>query len=180
MDNNFSSVFERLGLSEEFFVQRGLPRYEDASDLVVVQTDTDGREHKLVPEACQAWKMMQDAALLDGCQLVLVSAFRSKSRQAEIVLRKHLSGISNDEIFAVSAPPGFSEHHTGRAIDLTTPCYAPLEDEFEQSDAFAWLRDHAQDFGFLMTYPRGNEFGFLYEPWHWCYQGAKNQLAGTV
>jgi len=172
MDVSPTSVLQELGLSEEFFEQRGLQRFEDAEELDVVQTDANGRIHELVPDACKAWHAMKEAALEAGHDLFIVSAFRSASRQAEIVRAKHLSGIGNEEIFSVSAPPGYSEHHTGRAIDVSTPGYLSLEEEFEQSETFAWLLEHAGSFGFSMTYPRDNEFGFIYEPWHWSYTAA--------
>ncbi|MGB0990886.1 MAG: M15 family metallopeptidase [Akkermansiaceae bacterium] len=173
MDNDVSNVLSLLSLTEDHFIERGLPRYEDAPELIIAQTDEDGREHELTPLTCEAWQRMKQAAAEDGHDLFLVSAFRSVSRQAEIVRNKHLAGISNEEIFAVSAPPGFSEHHTGRAIDISTPGYPVLEEEFETSDAFAWLAENAESFGFSMTYPRGNRYGFLYEPWHWCFTESK-------
>jgi len=74
-----------------------------------------------------------------------------------------------DEILRVSAAPGYSEHHSGRALDLTTPGFAPVEEEFERSDAFAWLRRRAADFRFRLSYPRDNVHGIAYEPWHWCF-----------
>lgn len=169
MDISSTTVFQELGLSEDYFEQRGLLRFEDAEELDVVQTDADGRIHELVPEACEAWNAMKETARNAGYEIFIVSAFRSASRQAEIVRAKHLSGIGNEEIFSVSAPPGYSEHHTGRAIDVSTPGYPVLEEEFEQSEVFAWLQENAVSFGFSMTYPRDNEFGFIYEPWHWSY-----------
>ncbi len=172
MDVSAIDVFKELGLSEDYFLQRGLQRYDEAKDLVVVHTDEDGRIHELLSSACQAWHAMKDAANDDGHDLFIVSAFRSVGRQAEIVRAKHVSGIGNDEIFSVSAPPGFSEHHTGRAIDVSTPEYLSLEEEFENSPAFAWLQGNAAQFGFTMTYPPGNKFGYLYEPWHWYYGDA--------
>lgn len=163
-------LFGELRLTRQSFLKRGLVPFEDACELDVAQVDVDGRVHELVPAACAAWAAMKGAAAVDGIELVIVSAFRSIARQAEIVWAKHLSGQGNDEIFAVSAPPGFSEHHTGRAIDLSSPGEAVLEEEFEQAAAFTWLEKYAADYGFTMTYPRGNEYGFSYEPWHWCYQ----------
>ena len=65
------------------------------------------------------------------------------------------------------AAPGFSEHHSGRAIDIATPGTRPLTVEFERSKAFAWLTANAAAFGFTMPYGRGNTFGFEFEPWHW-------------
>ena len=77
------------------------------------------------------------------------------------------------EILEVSAAPGYSEHHSGRAIDLTAPGYAALEEEFENSPSFAWLRRNARRFGFALSYPRKNRHGIAYEPWHWCWHAER-------
>lgn len=158
-----------MGVDDGYFLGRGLVRFDDADagELVVVQVDDDGREHELVEGAGEAWLEMKSAALADGVELEMVSAFRSVERQAEIVRGKVLRGLGVDEIFGVSAPPGFSEHHTGRAVDISTPGYAVLEEEFEGSVAFGWLGENAGRFGFSMTYGKGNVYGYLYEPWHW-------------
>lgn len=74
------------------------------------------------------------------------------------------------QILEVSAAPGFSEHHTGRALDLTTPGGPVLEEPFEHTDAFAWLSESAGSFGFHLSYPRGNSHGIAYEPWHWAWK----------
>ena len=78
-----------------------------------------------------------------------------------------------EQILRVNAAPGFSEHHTGRAVDLGTHDCEALEEEFEQTDAFVWLERNAESFGFAMSYPRGNASGFAYEPWHWCFESAE-------
>ena len=67
----------------------------------------------------------------------------------------------------MNAAPGYSEHHTGCAVDIATPGSRPLTEEFEDSQAFRWLTDNAGKFGFSMSYPRNNPAGFIYEPWHW-------------
>ena len=87
--------------------------------------------------------------------------------------RKRERGLSIDEILKISAAPGYSEHHSGRAIDLTAPGYAALEEEFEKSPSFAWLRRHARRFGFALSYPRNNRRGIAYEPWHWCWHSRR-------
>ena len=87
-------------------------------------------------------------------------------------MRKKLEqGQAIDAILQVSAAPGFSEHHSGRAVDVTTPGYPVLEEVFEESEAFAWLREHAGRFGFLLSFPRDNPHGVAYEPWHWAWWG---------
>ena len=104
-------------------------------------------------------------------QLLLVSGYRSIRHQADLIRRKLAAGQSIDAILEVNAAPGFSEHHTGRAIDVATPGTRPLTVEFERSAAFAWLDAHAGEFGFRMPYTRDNRFGFQYEPWHWSQLG---------
>jgi zinc D-Ala-D-Ala carboxypeptidase len=73
-------------------------------------------------------------------------------------------------VLRINAPPGYSEHHTGRAVDLGTAGCAALDQAFAQTPAFAWLQRHAQRFGFYLSYPRDNAEGYLYEPWHWCFR----------
>lgn len=127
------------------------------------------RPQWLAPHAAAAWQRMHAAARHDRIDLQVVSAFRGIEYQLGILQRKLAAGQSITQILQVSAAPGYSEHHTGRALDLTTPGYAPLEEVFETSPAFAWLQTHAGEFGFRLSYPRGNGYGIVYEPWHWCW-----------
>jgi len=163
------SLCTELGISGELIATRGLREYEEATNLEVAEIGTDGRSHLLVPPAAQAWRDLKAAALYDGVSLFVVSAFRDIDRQAEIVRRKLASGATIEQILSVCAPPGFSEHHTGRAIDLSTPGSPFLEVEFDQTIAFAWLAKRAADFGYYLSYPIGNQWGYQYEPWHWCF-----------
>jgi D-alanyl-D-alanine carboxypeptidase len=123
----------------------------------------------LAPRAARAWARMVAAARQDGVQLLVVSAFRSTEYQLGILRRKLERGLTIEEILRVSAAPGYSEHHSGRALDITTPGFAALEEEFEQSPAFAWLDKNALPFGFHLSYPRANRHAIAFEPWHWCW-----------
>lgn len=167
-----------LGISSELIAARGLSEFEEATTLEVAEVGADGRNHLLVPLAAEAWRGLKAAALADGVDLFIVSAFRSLDRQAEIVRRKLGNGATIESILAVCAPPGFSEHHTGRAIDLSTPGSRLLEVEFDQTAAYAWLTQHATEFGYYLSYPIGNRWGYQYEPWHWCFYDA--QPAGNL
>lgn len=146
---------------------RALPLYAEARDLVSVGTDIHGRDQRLTPRAARSWAKLRDAALGDGVTLLLVSAFRSVAYQQGIFDRKLAAGESMEQILRVNVPPGYSEHHTGRAVDLTTPGCAPLTEAFETTAAFAWLLQHGCRFGFTMSYPQDNPAGVAYEPWHW-------------
>ena len=158
-----------LGVSPGFLENRRLPMYADAERLALVEVDAAGRELLLTPPTVTAWKSMSQAASHDGVELFVVSAFRSFDRQLEIIKRKLIAGQNWEEIFRVSAPPGCSEHHTGRAVDIGTPHCKVLDEEFEQTEAFDWLVRFAGEFGFRLSYPRGNSCGYAYEPWHWCF-----------
>jgi len=116
---------------------------------------------------------MRHAAATQDIVLQLVSAYRPVDYQVGIVQRKLDAGIDIEDILKVSAAPGFSEHHSGRAVDLSTPGFQVLEEEFEQSPAFSWLTENASSFGFRLSYPRNNPHGVAYEPWHWYWQGHK-------
>lgn len=145
-----------------------MQRVAEADELVSVGPDCSGRKACLTREAAEAWHSMRLAAGSDGVELLLVSAFRSVERQAEILAGKLARGMSLEAALEYSAYPGFSEHHTGDAIDIGTSGARHLEEEFEHTAAFFWLRGRAADFSFHLSYPRGNPSGIAYEPWHWC------------
>jgi D-alanyl-D-alanine carboxypeptidase len=159
-----------LGIPMELITRKGLPFYREAQDLVVAEVDPDGREYLLTPEAAQAWRALRQAAQQDGVVLEIVSSFRNIARQIDIIRAKLDRGMPIETILSLSAPPGYSEHHTGCAIDINTPGCVATEEPFEHTDAFRWLMEHAGRFGFTLSYPRGNSLGFIYEPWHWYFQ----------
>jgi D-alanyl-D-alanine carboxypeptidase len=143
----------------------------EARKLESIGCDIYQREQRLIPNAAQAWETMCVAAASDNVQLQVVSAYRSADYQAGIIRRKLEKGQEISEILRVSAAPGFSEHHSGRAVDITTPAYPVLEEAFETSQAFSWLQASAAEFNFNMSFPRDNPHGVAYEPWHWAWQG---------
>ena len=158
-----------LGVPRDYGRRRELRRVHEPKQLAFIGNDTQDRLQWLAPRAARAWTRLHDAAARDSVELQIVSAFRSVEYQLGILQRKLEHGQTMEQILRVSAAPGYSEHHTGRALDLTTPGYAALEEEFEHSAAFAWLSTNAQGYGFHLSYPRGNRHGIAYEPWHWCW-----------
>ncbi len=160
-------LYGDLGIPPDYPRIRGLTIHEEAETLVFVD-GCDG-PYRVTPETAAAWERMNDAAGAAGIEMFLVSGFRSYAYQAELLAAKLSMGIAVMDALTVVAPPGCSEHHTGRAVDLGTPDSEALEEDFEETDAFVWLTEHASRFGFRMSYPRGNASGFIYEPWHWCF-----------
>lgn len=169
MNPRLAEIAGELGISCAAIAARGLRECAEAVNLQVAERGGDGREHLLTAAAAEAWRALRSAALADGVSLHIVSAFRSVERQAEIVRRKLDEGTAIEDILAICAAPGFSEHHTGRAVDVSTPGTRSLEIDFENTAAFAWLDSNAGRFGFYMSYPRDNAQGYQYEPWHWCF-----------
>jgi zinc D-Ala-D-Ala carboxypeptidase len=164
-----SQLLNELGISPEQLAHREIVQFEEANALELVEVGEDGREHFLIGEAAIAWRRLKNAAKLDGENITIVSAFRSISRQAEIIRSKIKEGIDLDKILSVCAPPGYSEHHTGRALDLSTDGVENLTEEFENTTAFKWLEKNAGEFFFSLSYPRENPAGYQFEPWHWCF-----------
>lgn len=164
-----AALHRELGIDAAVIRKRGLRRHAEARALCAVGLGTDGRDKMLVPAAARAWQAMQAAASEDGIGLLLISAFRSVEFQASLIRNKLARGQTIAEVLVVNAPPGYSEHHSGRAIDIGVAGTAALDAAFEQTAAFAWLSARAASFGFRMSYPRDNREGYCYEPWHWCW-----------
>lgn len=160
-------LHQELGIPDDYGLDGSRPVFEEAADLVEVGPNLVGRMQRLAPKAARMWAEMVDAAADEGVVLLIVSGFRGFDYQARLIRKKINAGQEVSEILKVNAAPGFSEHHTGRAVDIATPGSRPLTEEFESSDAFRWLSENAARFGFSMTYPRNNAYGFIYEPWHW-------------
>lgn len=167
---DIARIHQALGIATDYARRRHLDLQVEATGLVPTDADLAGRVRWLTPEAACAWQELKASAAKAGHVLQLVSAFRSVEYQRGIILRKRERGLAWDDIFRFSAAPGYSEHHTGRAVDLTTPGCQPLEEAFAGTPAFQWLQQHAPSLGWRMSYPPGNPHGIAFEPWHWIHQ----------
>lgn len=109
-----------------------------------------------------------------GRAMVGISCHRSAKRQADLYCaapRIAARGYAGQAYWV--APPGFSEHATGRSIDFGDRS-APgcnVESCFAGTAVGRWLAAHAGRFGFAMSFPQGNAQGVAYEPWHFRYVG---------
>jgi D-alanyl-D-alanine carboxypeptidase len=167
--DKYCPAWRRIGIAQETIRQRNLPLFHEADDLVTVGPTGQERAFLLTPSAARAWGRLKLAADRDSVEVYIVSAFRSVQRQSELILRKLDTGQSLKKVLEMLAPPGCSEHHTGNAIDLGTREAQPLDPAFESTAAFKWLQRNAAQYGFNLSFPRNNEFGYVYEPWHWCF-----------
>jgi D-alanyl-D-alanine carboxypeptidase len=157
-----------LGLDEqEYARQTGLELVPEPSTLAFAGVDRYRRPLWLRREPALAWRALRASAQRDGVVLEAISGYRSHDYQLGIFRRKLARGQTVPEILRVNAAPGFSEHHGGCVLDISTPGEPAAEESFEATPAFAWLSTHAGEYGFEMSYPRGNVHGIDYEPWHW-------------
>ena len=163
------NLLQRLHLTPSDLARYAAPMQLEAkpNTLSNLGITDDDRVLRATPDTIQHWTLMQQAALKDGIHLIVTSAFRSVDYQRKLIEKKLAHGETPSQILKVVALPGYSEHHTGQALDIITPACPSLTEAFEQSDAFAWLSRHAHQFGFSLSYPRNNPWGFVYEPWHW-------------
>ncbi|MEO0541913.1 MAG: M15 family metallopeptidase [Cyanobacteria bacterium P01_A01_bin.105] len=131
------------------------------------------------PSAAAQVNDMVAAARAAGIQLGVASGFRSWEEQRALFFDiKAERGQTTTTRAEVSAPPGYSEHHTGYAvdfIDLTADPKEHLEEPFEDTPAFGWLTENASHYGFEMSFPKDNP-NISYEPWHWRYVGDAESL----
>ena len=128
------------------------------------------------------YQAMYDAAQKDGITLTPLSGHRRISTQKtnfENKIQKYVNqGYDRAEATRMAAkiilPPGTSEHNAGVAMDIIS-----LDVDFEETKAFAWLQEHAQDYGFILRYPKNKESitEITYEPWHWRYVGVQHAKA---
>lgn len=163
-------IARALGIPADYGPARRLVPYAEAARLVSVgRAPDDGKLVRLAPRAAAAWRKMRAAAAQEGVVLLPLSGFRGVSRQTTLIRRKLAEGQRIEQILRRVAAPGYSEHHTGRALDIGSPDNLALDEHFARTAAFRWLRRHAPAFGFHLSFPRRNPHGIVYEPWHWCW-----------
>ena len=134
---------------------------------------------KLSEAAAEQFQAMVAAARASGVVLVPISGFRSAQTQENLFFDiKAARGQVATKRAAVSAPPGYSEHHTGYAVDIGDGAVPAtnLNTTFENTRAFNWLSANAARFSFEMSFPKDNPQGVSYEPWHWRFVGDRHSL----
>ena len=117
--------------------------------------------------ACDAFLAMQKAAAAQGLNIYISSGYRSYSRQ-QTLYNNYVKSDGKALADTYSSRPGYSEHQTGLCFDLNT-----IDDSFGNTKESAWLEQHAQEYGFIIRFPKGKDAqtGYQYEPWHLRYLG---------
>ena len=138
-----------------------------------------GTDVKMDYRVAPYYTAMYDAAKKDGIILTPYSGYRSYDRQKRNynnLTEKYMSqyNLSREEAAAKAAtvilPPGTSEHNLGLAMDICN-----TYDSFANQKEYAWLVEHAHEYGFILRYEAEKQpiTGIVPEPWHWRYVGVE-------
>ncbi|MFF2291074.1 D-alanyl-D-alanine carboxypeptidase family protein [Peribacillus butanolivorans] len=161
-----------------------LPENYVPKDLVYTSIPFTFKEktekRKMRSEAAAAISKLFTESKKQGVSLLGVSAYRSHATQVAL-FDSYVKRDGYAKAITYSAFPGTSEHETGLAIDVTGgngKCAA--QDCFGGTKEAKWLQAHADDYGFIIRYPKGKESvtGYKYEPWHLRYVG--KSIAQTI
>ncbi|WOD40583.1 D-alanyl-D-alanine carboxypeptidase family protein [Nodosilinea sp. E11] len=147
-----------------------------ADDLVTLSAN---RSIRLRSAAASEYEAMAQAAAQEGIRLVPLSGFRSQAEQETIFFNlKAQRGQDAQTRAEVSAPPGYSEHHTGYAIDVGDGNQAGthLNDGFADTRTYQWMETNAVRYGYELSFPADNFQGVAFEPWHWRFVGDRTSL----
>ena len=123
-------------------------------------------------EAYEAYLKLKNDINKDNLNIRIISAYRSYGYQ-EILYNNYLKNEKKEIVDTYSARPGYSEHHTGLAIDVDNE---KLDfNKFYLTEEFIWMNNNAYKYGFILRYPKDKEniTGYTYEPWHYRYVGKK-------
>ena len=123
--------------------------------------------------AAESLRRMIEVARQAGLELVPISGFRSVAYQEKLFTKGIEKRGSEIEAARWVAPAGYSEHHTGLAVDLGEgpEPESDVESAFGDTAAYRWLAQHATGFDFEMSFPANNPQGVGCEPWHWRFIG---------
>lgn len=149
-----------------------LPYKQNDANLVSVGTYGSGanqRTEYLDQAAAATFAQMKADASAAGVSLVAISGFRSVADQEKLFERQIQRQGSADAAAKLSAPPGYSEHHTGFALDIGdgTQPDTDVKFEFENTKAYQWLQANGRRYGVELSFPPNNIQGVSFEPWHW-------------
>ena len=149
--------------------------WEDNVELVSA-TDAWGDEVKLEKETYEKYQELKKALEEEGIFIELDSIYRSVKEQQDLWDRWTVEkGI--DYVKKYVAVPGYSEHHTGLAVDICIKkdgeIIADNDAMIKEKEIFSKIHDKLADYGFILRYLKGKDeiTGYSYEPWHLRYIG---------
>jgi D-alanyl-D-alanine carboxypeptidase len=100
------------------------------------------------------------------------SAYRSIEYQ-QSVYDQYVADYGQEYADAYVATPGYSEHHTGLAMDLGIYYEDGSEGSFSESENAVWMEENAYHYGFVRRYKESKVAitGINNEAWHFRYVG---------
>ncbi len=127
---------------------------------------------KINKEAYDAFIEMKTSMKQEGLNIRIISAYRTYEYQNNLY-NNYLKKDKQELVDSYSARPGYSEHHTGLAIDVDNE-FQGFE-KFYLTKEFTWMKENSYNYGFILRYPKDKEeiTGYQYEPWHYRYVGKK-------
>ena len=158
----------RYQVPEPWTGNRQFPTSRNLDELKQIPREYTYEESEIyiLAEAYPSLLEMLEQALLDGIELKVESAYRSMNYQTRIFIRMLKQGRTFDDIVRYVAPPGYSQHMLGTAMD-----FYPSNWEFAETAQYHWLQENGAKFGFEETYSRNNRYRMPWEAWHWNYIG---------
>ena len=170
-DNVIETVIienERYQVPEPWTGNRLFPTSRNLEELQQIPKEFTHLESEIyiLAEAHPPLLRMLEQARSDGVELKVESAYRSMNYQTRIFIRMLAKGRTFDDIVRYVAPPGYSQHMLGTAMD-----FYPSNWAFAETEQYRWLQENGPRFGFKETYSKNNRFRMPWEAWHWNYVG---------
>jgi len=164
IDEELLAKYSKISFLNENYIPRKLTEIDE--DFLLDRADIT--DQYFLADAYDFLEEMIEDAEDDDIDLKVISAYRSFDEQTE--LKGQFTQIYGEGANAFSADQGFSEHQLGTAVDLTVASIGGTYQSFGDTEAFEWLQENAYKYGFILSYPEGNDF-YIYEPWHWRFVG---------
>lgn len=169
-NKKFQQTFNALKNKQDWLVlvdpQHVLSAAYKPADMTTELKPGWPKKAQLHREAMQQLLIMIAAAQKDGVRLIPISTYRTWQYQ-DGLYRRNLAKNGGKPSGYV-ARPGESQHHLGTAVDFNT-----VSPKDENIPALVWLRKHAGEYGFSLSFPKGaeaeQESGYPYEAWHYRY-----------
>ena len=152
--------------------------WEGKVNLITVKNSL-GEEVIIEQETYEAYTILRDALLKEGVQIELDSVYRSVEDQQE-TWDWFLENYGEEYTRGHVSPPGYSEHHTGLAVDIfiMKDGREIRENEEMVADTEDFAKVHAllPEYGFILRYLPGKKHitGYDPEPWHLRYIADKD------
>lgn len=162
------------------YIEGEKPLYVDGMILVNKEyglpKEFNPNEGNLEDVVIEAFTEMKEAAKNDGLVINIRSGYRSYEVQKQL-FDDYVRRDGQENANRYSAVPGFSEHQTGLAIDITNEDrVTSIGCWFDETQQAKWLYENAYKYGFILRYPKGKEHitGYRAESWHYRYIGKED------